>query len=119
MTKKDKPIVKMDINKIITENNDLENFNPILALVLVLNKLINNFEKKDIIAKNMSKAYALLSSTNKVQKDLINEIISKQNDNKGQVKKMYLNIITNTLKSIRYNPNENEKSSLINRLFHR
>jgi hypothetical protein len=120
MTKsKNKPIVKLDINKLIAQSNDIENFNPILALVLVLDKLIDNFETKDVIPKNLAKPYALLSSTNKVQKDLINELIAKQNDNKGNVKKMYMNIITNTLKSIRYNPNENEKTGIISKLLHR
>ena len=110
-------IVKsLDIKKLINSDN-LEDFNPVLALVFVLDKLIDNFETKDIIPKNLAKAYALISNTNKVQLDLINEIIAKQNDNKGKVKKLYFDIINQTLKSIRNN--SIEKESRLGSLFRR
>ena len=99
----------------LIKNHNSDDFNPTLALTIILEKLIDNFESKDIISRSMSKPYALLSSTNKVQKDIINEIISKQNDNKGQTKKMYFNIINNTLKSLKQSENKNE-NSFLNRL---
>ena len=109
-------IESTDIKELFKSGN-MDDFNPILALVIILNKLVNNFESKDIISRNMAKSYAIVSNTNKVQKDLINEIISKQNDNKGNVKKMYFKIIENTLKSIKNNPNE--KESRFNNMFRR
>jgi len=117
--KENKPIINLDINSLLSKTDDLSEFNPILVLTLILNKLIDNFESKDIIPKNMGKAYALISNTNQVQKDLINEIISKQNDNKGQIKKMYFDIIKETLKSVRNNPNEIEKNNILNRILKR
>jgi len=103
------------ISSILDVIKDNDDFDSILALVLILEKEINNFESKDIISKSMSKPYAILSCTNQVQKDIINEIISKQNDNKGQTKKMYFDIINNTLKAIKQNSNENEKSGFFSR----
>ena len=99
----------------LIKNHNSDEFNPSLALTLILEKLIDNFESKDIISRSMGKSYALLSSTNKVQKDIINEIISKQNDNKGQTKKMYFNIINNTLKSLKQSESKND-NSILNRL---
>jgi hypothetical protein len=104
---KSEVIESLDIESLITSDN-LDDFNPTLALVLVFNKLINNFDSKDIIPKNLGKTYALISNTNKVQKDLIQAIIEKSNDNKGKVKKMYLDIIKETLKSIKNNSQEKE-----------
>lgn len=114
---------RSDIEKVLNNSNNEniksiidiikkhDDFNPTLALVLVLDKLIENFEKKDIIPSNYGKIYALLSKTNKIQKDLISEIIAKNNDKKGQAKKMYYDIIIETLKSIKQNSNnENDNS---------
>lgn len=99
-----------DLLDLIKSANNSEEFNPSLILTIILAKALDNFEKKDIISRSMAKPYALLSSTNKIQKALINEIIAKQNDNKGQTKKMYFDIINNTLKSLKQTENKNENS---------
>lgn len=101
-----------EIISLIKENDD---FDSNLALIITLIKLIDNYEKKDIIPKNMSKAYALLSKTNDVQKDLINAIIEKGNNRKGQTKKMDLNIIYKLLESLKNNEKQ-EKESLLQKI---
>ena len=113
----EKKIVNLELNDIL-QSNDLDDINPNIALITILNTLIKNFEIKDIISKNMSKAYAIVSNTNQVQKDLINEIIAKQNDNKGKVKKMYFDIIKQTLNAVKQN-NISEKLSLFDRIRNR
>ena len=103
---------KISVIDLIKENNE---FDSTLGLIVMLDKLIDNFESKDIIPKNMAKAYALLSRTNKVQKDNINAIISKKNDNKGNTKKMYFSLIKETIKSLKQNVSDNEKNGFFNK----
>jgi hypothetical protein len=117
MTKKVDKLIKTDINQLFM-NSNLEDVNPILALVFILDKLIDNFESKDIVPRNMAKAFALVGNTNKVQKDLIKAIIKKSNDDKGKAKLMYYEIITNTLKSIRNTGIDNDKG-LLGRIINR
>jgi cellulose biosynthesis protein BcsQ len=119
MTKdKDVDVKQETINTIrqLMESGKMDDLNPTLALIITLDKIIDNFESKDIISKSMAKAYALVGNTNQVQKDLINEIIAKQNDSKGKVKKMYYNLAKETLKSVKNNLlNENSRFSILNR----
>lgn len=111
----------MENRKGINEMLGNDDSNPLdLALANSLADILKMFEKKDIISRNYAKTYALIGNTNKVQKEMINEIIAKQNDSKGRVKKMYLKIIYYITNAIKENKDSTtEKESKFGRILRR